>query len=249
MDPSSAVTAVTLPEGLPLGTAFLGIFTLGLMGSLHCAGMCGGLAFRSCQPGKAAGAAYHGSRLMGYMALGAIASSVSAPFVRTQAAQPGVIVGVVVIVTLLWTALSEVTGWQFSRFLSSTPLHKISAFLSSRSAAAPPATRGAIYGLATALLPCGLLYAALLQAASLGHAGYGALAMAIFAGATAPGLWGGGQVVRIIQKTFPRHGKAIAAVLALLVAAIVGWRAFVPKPCMACHGEAGTDSPSASENH
>ena len=47
-------------------------FLLGLLGSLHCLGMCGGLALSSRRRGPGGFAAYQVARLFGYCCLGAI---------------------------------------------------------------------------------------------------------------------------------------------------------------------------------
>ena len=90
------------------------------------------------------------------------------------------------------------------------------------------ARRGAFLGLVWGLLPCGLLYSALLQASLTGQAGAGALAMALFAlGSSlwllaAPSVWLG------LKKIPEAWGQRLAGLLLLVGAAFAIWQQFQP---------------------
>ncbi|HEX6243704.1 MAG TPA: sulfite exporter TauE/SafE family protein, partial [Polyangiales bacterium] len=69
-----------------------------------------------------------------------------------------------------------------------------------------------LLGAATALLPCGALYSAILGAAALGTAGHGSMFMASFALVTTPALLGGAQLARLAQLG-ERGRRALGALL------------------------------------
>ena len=92
----------------------------------------------------------------------------------------------------------------------------------------PWAGRGGVLGLAWGLLPCGLLYSALLQASLTGQALAGAAAMALFAlGSSlwllaAPSLWQG------LAKIREGWGQRIAGALLMAGAVFAIWLQFQP---------------------
>jgi len=92
----------------------------------------------------------------------------------------------------------------------------------------PQAGRGGVLGLAWGLLPCGLLYSALLQASLTGQVLGGAAAMALFAlGSSAwllaaPSLWLG------LRQIPERWGQRIAGALLVAGAGFAIWMQFQP---------------------
>lgn len=175
----------------------LSVLAASFLGSLHCAGMCGGLsAFyaSACRP-EAVGrahAAYHGARLVSYGLLGGIAGALGQGVDRL-----GTKIGLVHVAAAI--AGLVVIGWGFSSILSIAP---IPAFRSPSSGGARSAvlallrrfqhaagvTRAAVLGVCTAVLPCGWLYAFVLLAAGTSSPTHGALLMATFWVGTVPAL-------------------------------------------------------------
>ncbi len=163
---------------------------MGLAGGPHCALMCGA----ACAGiGRAGGdrstttlAAFHGGRLVGYAALGALAgvsmqglgwlggASAALRPAWTLMHLAALALGAVLLLQARQPAWLEARGralWQGVR-------RRL------------PARRGAlVLGMLWALMPCGLLQAALLVAALTGDAVDGAVAMALFAAGSALSLW------------------------------------------------------------
>ncbi len=214
--------------------SFFAIAGASLVGSAHCAAMCGG--FVAAYAGNSDGsrleralshAAYNGGRLVTYGALGAIAGALGAALdlagrAAGVAQVAAVVTGVVLLVTgaagfaprprlvPLRTRKPGPSGGLLSRVL-----------LRAREQRAP--VRALLLGLFTTLLPCGWLYAFVAYSAAAGGAGAGALSMAAFWLGSLPVMLGVGVSLqslsaRLLQRV-PRFRSALllfAGVLTLL---------------------------------
>jgi sulfite exporter TauE/SafE len=171
-----------------------GVLLASLLGSPHCAAMCGPfVAFYSgSAPGARAGThvAYSLGRFTAYVVLGALAGALGAGVDR-MGAMAGVarLAAIVAGAMMVAWGLGTIATWRGVRM---TWLHA-PAFLRipvmaamSRARAWPPLARSAAVGLATALLPCGWLYAFVAVAAGTGSPIRGAIAMALFWSGTLP---------------------------------------------------------------
>ncbi len=168
------------------------VFIAALLGSAHCAGMCGGLAgFVAGSGGSARStAAYNGGRLVSYLALGAIAGAAGAGFDRAGAlagwTRPAAIVAGLLMVTWGGASALQAFGVRF-RLLAMPAIGRDALagslrVLRDRS----PAERGLALGLLTPLLPCGWLYAFVATAAATGSPLRGATVMGVFWAGTVP---------------------------------------------------------------
>ena len=148
----------------------------GLVGSPHCVGMCGSFAL-ACG-GNSRGAAWHAGRLTTYAALGAVAGAVGGALPG-----PGWVAAVVSTGLLVWFA-AALAG------LAPEPTVRIPGLsdLAGRAARARGTLPGYALGLATGLLPCGLVYAALAVPVASGSALVGSLSMVAFGLGTIPAL-------------------------------------------------------------
>lgn len=195
----------------------------GLASSVHCGAMCGPLAAFAGRDLRGA-ASYHGARLGGYAALGALGGATGTLLGDLVSARwAGAITSWTLAVALTLTAWRLWQGHAAPRErLVSLRLERRPS-LTARIFARLPKHPAAVGGL-TALLPCGALYAAVLLAASSGSALGGAAAMGAFATTSAIGL----GVVSVLVARFRTHlargappwmGRAFAALL--LVGAVV----------------------------
>jgi sulfite exporter TauE/SafE len=194
-----------------------------LLGSAHCAGMCGGLALVAAGPADAHAtmrhAGYHAGRLVSYAAVGAVAGLVgqvvddAGVFVgvqRTAAIAAGsLIAGTGVI------AIARAFGARIPSAAVPRPLVSLAQRVHARTLRLPPAWRGVPLGLATPLLPCGWLYAFAAIAAASATPLLGALVMAAFWLGTVPALVVAASGARL---AFARLGRAapVAAGLAMI---------------------------------
>jgi uncharacterized protein len=202
-----------------------------LVGSLHCAGMCGGFVAAYAGADRTGGsrralshAAYHAGRLTAYATLGAAAGSLGAALdLAGHAAGVGRIAAVAAgLLMVLWAlaSLFERFGLGRRKF---TPPPRLVALLANF-ARKPPLARAGLLGLSSALLPCGWLWAFAVAAAGTGDALGGALVMSAFWSGTLPILLGLGAVVQTLGPGLRRHAPLLSAMALLVIGlyAVVG---------------------------
>lgn len=178
----------------------------GLVGSPHCVGMCGGFA------GLAADApvGYHAGRLTTYALLGALAGTVGSIIPG-----PPWVSAAVAAAMVLWFS-ARLAGLLPEKHMPALPgVTRAGAWLAGREGIAGRYALGAV----TALLPCGLVWAALGLAVASGHPGTGALAMLAFGAGTIPLL--GGLAVGL--RTLAARGRGARLALAALVLVVGLW--------------------------
>lgn len=196
-------------------TLALGVFTASVLGSLHCAGMCGGFAClyggdagsagrtksdggapKQARPLLSGHVAYHGGRLVAYASLGAVAGALGAGLDRAgewagvQRAA-GVIAGVLLVVwglALLANALEVRFLPALVRGRVPESAAKVIGSILVRFRNQPIAARATVLGLLTGLLPCGWLYAFVVSAGGTGSVWRGAAFMVLFWTGTVPAL-------------------------------------------------------------
>lgn len=185
----------------------------GLMGSPHCVGMCGPFAgAASTKVGDAIG--WHTGRLLTYLALGAAAGGVGSVLSVWGAAA-----------TIVATALSV----GFAAVLAGLirpPEPRIGGLASMAVRAARrtgPAGR-LVFGMATGLLPCGLVYAALALAVGARGPAWGAVAMGAFWLGTVPLLAGAAAGVQGWAARRPARRRLLAGVVLLASLASIAAR-------------------------
>lgn len=170
--------------------AALGILLASLAGSAHCAAMCGPfVAFAAA--GSVSGtsrvrfnAAYNAGRLVAYAVLGLVAGTLGAGLdhlggLTGVSRAAAVVAGSVMVLWGLDTILA-LTGRRVARLHPPAGLQRAMSRLLGQVQSLTPAARAALTGGATALLPCGWLYAFVAAAAGTGSPWYGTLLMAVF---------------------------------------------------------------------
>ena len=198
------------------GSAALGtLFVLGVLTSVHCMGMCGPLNIAAISLGSTRGRSYaavavfHGGRLVGYGATGALAGAIGSVFQLS-----GSIGGALV-------ALSGCAMIVLALSFGGALPHRIR--LPRLPISLPPSAGPFLLGRANALMPCGPLQAIQLYALSTESAFAGAVAMVVFCAGTIPLL----AVVALVGTRLgqrARHlmtqiGSALMLVLALAMIA------------------------------
>jgi sulfite exporter TauE/SafE len=173
--------------------------TTGLIGSLHCVGMCGPLAMAMpvgrlprSQRGLAIGL-YHGGRVTAYAGLGLLMGSLGQGILLAGLQRPVSIAAGLFL--LLWTlvnrgvfpglAMSRATRWvvqPMTRFLQNPTLRAFGGL-----------------GFLNGLLPCGFVYVALAGAITTSSAVTGAVYMGLFGLGTVPALLS----IRFLPSLFP----------------------------------------------
>lgn len=206
------------------------VFVASLLGSLHCAGMCGPfVAFAVGQPAEGQSRiglqlAYHGGRLITYMLLGGVAGSLGALLDMTSALaglQPvAMVLAGGLMIALGVTELLRHFGHRIAHVTPPQWLAKLVHRGQRLAMALRPTRRALAIGLLTTLLPCGWLYAFALTAAGTGSPAYGAIVMAVFWVGTLPVLVSLGASVQLALGTFGRRLPLVTAAALIAVGLI-----------------------------
>lgn len=212
-------------------TLLLGVLVASLVGSIHCAAMCGGFVcvYAGASPargldGLGAHLAYNGGRLVSYVTLGAIAGAIGqrvddlgrfAGMNRGAAVLAGTLMVAWALGIIAASAGVRVPGtlapeWAKRRLGA--------ALVAMRSR--PPMARAAVTGLLTTLLPCGWLYTFVVTAGGTGSALDGAGVMIAFWLGTVPILLalglGAQRLLGPVARRLPLASAALVLVLGLL---------------------------------
>ncbi|MBF8149375.1 sulfite exporter TauE/SafE family protein [Winogradskyella sp. F6397] len=165
-------------------------FILGLLGSLHCVGMCGPIAFmlpvdRSNSLKKVSQIAiYHFGRILAYSIIGLVFGLLGKSFSLFGLQQQlSIVVGVLMIIIVLLP--QNITG----KFTLTKPLYKIiSKVKSSLGSALKKKTADTFLtiGFLNGFLPCGLVYMAVFGAVATGSLAEGSFYMVLFGIGTIP---------------------------------------------------------------
>ncbi|HEU5072632.1 MAG TPA: sulfite exporter TauE/SafE family protein [Polyangiaceae bacterium] len=239
------------------------VLVASLLGSLHCAAMCGGLvgALGSC--GARAGWArqqtsFHAARGVVYAVLGAAAGALGSA-VNLAGRYAGVVDGAALVAGVLLVG-AGMRGLLAARGVSMPALGTaggVQRWLGQRLAGSRsgPALRAGLLGVSTALLPCGWLYAFVFAAAGTGSPLGGSGVLVAFWLGTLPALVGVGAIVPRLAGAFGRHFALLSA-LALVTVGLgtILHRANIPAEALSrievpgvhpqnatrlpCHGEA-----------
>jgi sulfite exporter TauE/SafE len=194
-----------------------------LLGSLHCAGMCGGFVCAVSTPGRALAtqAAWHAGRGAAYLALGIAAGSLGLGLERTLAAtglsHAAAIAAGVLLVAWGAVALARSLGVLPSRAAAASPVARVIASGLRGARAWPPIARSLAVGGLTAFLPCGWLWAFVATAGGTGEPARGALVMLAFWAGTLPALLGLGLAAGRALEPLRRRLPALTAAAMIVV--------------------------------
>ncbi|MBP5458777.1 MAG: sulfite exporter TauE/SafE family protein [Clostridia bacterium] len=192
-----------ISENAGLGMVFL----YGLLSSIHCVGMCGGivLSVTSNEQAKSRvleNVKYQSARILSYTLVGLVLGALGSVLSLSDTIRgyvpivSGVLMFIMGVSLLFGQAAFSVPKW-YSRFLGR--FYSANAF---------------VMGALTALLPCGTMQAIQFYAVAAGNPGKGALAMFLFALGTLPLLFLFGALSSVFES---RNWKWVLPVSALLV--------------------------------
>jgi sulfite exporter TauE/SafE len=195
-----------------LGTALI----LGLVGSVHCAAMCGPLLLAVASAGRPTGSrlwlcAYHAGRLATYCALGVLFGAIGKTFALVGLQRwLSIAAGGVILIGLVLSIRGLATR-TIGRVV--TKIKVAFGQLLHRRTVAAQFLLGALNG----LLPCGLVYIAAAGAATTLSPWLGAAHMALFGIGTLPMLFGIGMGGRRLSLRFQKLVPVSVTVVALLL--------------------------------
>ena len=197
------------------------LFIIGLMTSVHCVGMCGGInltvSVSGVRRGNQEGSAfkrtipailYNTGRVTSYTLIGGLVGALGSVITVTGSTQ-GIIVGIVgVFMVLMGIRMLGLFPW-IDKIIPKMPKGLVSGIQNTTSGKGP-----FIVGLINGFMPCGPLQSVQIYALGTGSALSGALSMFLFSLGTVPLMLGFGSITSILPSRF--HGK-IMKVSALLV--------------------------------
>ncbi|TWT41700.1 hypothetical protein RAS1_28210 [Phycisphaerae bacterium RAS1] len=204
------------------------IVTASLLGSLHCAGMCGPLAAFAVGGNLAAPraqalthAAYHAGRLVTYALLGAACGGLG-HMIDLGGKVAGVQQAAAILAGTMMVAFGAVAGLRslgvrISEWPAPAVLTRVVTAGHRAAVGMTPVARSATIGVLTGLLPCGWLYAFAITAAGTGNPLSGAAVMAAFWIGTVPVLLALGIGVNRLSAAV---GRRAATVMSLMVVAL-----------------------------
>ena len=205
---------------------------LGLVGSLHCLGMCSGFALAFGRQGRLATFAYQAGRLLGYCLGGAVVGSFGLTFSWLLGSRYTLVAAALVMIGLG-------LGWDFE----GRPMQAVKGSFGGRALLMvgrfmrqPGPRSAALMGLCTALLPCGLLSAAWLRAAAAATPLAGSVAMACFWLGTLPATLSVARLSPWLRSLSPGWWPLLASRLVMLVGVAMLVEAALPVTscCGAC---------------
>lgn len=230
-----------------------GVLVASWFGSLHCAGMCGGIVAFATAPAHSlpdnsrspespvrrrlpvltrdagrAHLAYQSGRLLGYAALGVAAGSFGS-VVNLAGSLTGwsdAAAFGAALVMLAWAVALLVRGWLWRAVRDLrllAPLEQIFVRALGRAAALPRDLRAFSLGSATGLLPCGWLYGFVVVAAGTGSALRGGLVMSSFWLGSVPALLGVGSAAQLLGAGFRRRLPTLGALTLLILGCSTLW--------------------------
>ena len=196
----------------------IGAFLIGLMGSLHCVGMCGPImiAFSGSNRSTSGFVLYHSGRILSYLIIGLVLGGIGS-FVSVLQIQQVATLILGVFVLLLYgipSFRSEVERFyyqsKFYRFVRSIITKNLSL-----------KRRWFFSGIANGFFPCGMTYIAAAGAIAIAHFWHGALFMLLFGLGTVPMLfvlqYSGTFLIKKFKNLIPRSLQVVALLSGLLM--------------------------------
>lgn len=213
---------VDLESRLSGRVTFLVLFTIGLISSLHCTGMCGGLMLSQSISGESEGKlsamfsalSYHAGRVLSYTLLGGIVGALGSIISFSLTFKAGVMILAGLFMILM--------GLKMGGF---TALHGFSIKLpwAKKYTGERPRTPF-IVGLLNGFMPCGPLQTMQLYALGTGSAVDGAVAMLAFALGTVPLMLGFGVLASFLNKGYTRKILRFSGVLVIALGLVMANR-------------------------
>jgi sulfite exporter TauE/SafE/copper chaperone CopZ len=216
-----------LSAAFPLAEAGMGygvIFVIGLITSVHCLAMCGGINLSQCMPPPSKGneggkistlrpsLLYNLGRILSYTAIGGVVGALGS-IIALSGGFKGAIQLIAGVFMIMMGAHMLGIFPQVLRFSPQMP-----GIFARRIDAEKDKSKSPLYiGLLNGLMPCGPLQAMQLYALSTGSLTRGALSMMLFSLGTLPLMFGLGALSSILSKKFTHKVMTAGAVLVIVL--------------------------------
>ncbi len=200
------------------------LFVVGLLTSLHCIAMCGGINLSQCLVRREDGTAvagwkpsllYNGGRVISYTIVGGLVGALGSAVSFSGGARGliAILAGVFMVIMGI-NMLGLVPGLR--RFNIKIPAGLRNRMLGEQGQRGP-----LVVGLLNGLMPCGPLQAMQLYALGTGSAFAGAMSMLVFSLGTVPLMFSFGALSTLLSKRFTRNMLKVSAILVVLLGAIM----------------------------
>lgn len=204
------------------GTSYAMLLVIGLLTSVHCVAMCGGISLSQCagagtgsESGRAAplrpSLLYNLGRIVSYTTLGGIVGGIGSVVSFSGTAK-----GIVALVAggfmiIMGLNMLDLFPW-LKKFNLAMPKFLTSGIDEQKKSNSP-----FYVGLLNGLMPCGPLQAMQLYALSTGSPAKGALSMLMFSLGTVPLMFGFGAVSTFLSRRFTAKIMNVSAVLVIIL--------------------------------
>lgn len=223
------------------------VFAIGLLGSAHCIGMCGGFVLAISQMHSRAGtlqvhqALYYLGKTLTYTAMGAVAGLFGATLGGLLTGFQDVL-SVALGLFLVFVGLGIVGVLR--RFGGIRWLARLNVVSSALGFFLQKRSRTGTFGLGlvNGLLPCGLVYGLLVKAAATGSLLGGALTMAVFGLATIPALYLLALTGYLMQPAWRARLNLVSGVLVIVLGVVTIARGTPAMDLIMGHGPGGHTS-------
>jgi sulfite exporter TauE/SafE len=201
------------------------VFVIGLVSSVHCAAMCGGINLSQCMPAAIAGPdgpgrktlvpalLYNAGRVVSYTAVGVIVGTLG-----SLVLVPGRFQGVVQLVAGVFMIVMGLNMLGIFQGAFGTLLRRLNPRMPKFFTKKPDGPGAGnknplIVGLLNGLMPCGPLQAMQLYALSTGSPVAGGFSMFLFSMGTVPLMFGLGALSSLLSQRFTRRAMRAGAIL------------------------------------
>ncbi|MDP4180780.1 MAG: sulfite exporter TauE/SafE family protein [Bacillota bacterium] len=202
------------------------LFVIGLMTSLHCIAMCGGINLSVCMHYKSdnsgtnfarlkPSALYNIGRVLSYTLIGGIVGAIGSAVSFSGSAR-----GIIAIISggfMVIMGLNMLNIFPWLRKLNPRMPKLFGRDIHNKASKKGPL----IVGILNALMPCGPLQAMQLYALGTGSFASGAISMFLFSMGTVPLMFGFGAVSSLLSGRFTRKMMKVSAVLVMLLGIIM----------------------------
>jgi sulfite exporter TauE/SafE len=249
----------------PMLIAVGSVLLASVLGSLHCAGMCGGLMLFAIGADGQANArtkarlqlGYHGGRMITYMILGVVAGSIGAAldltggFVGVQRIA-AVLAGSMMIMFGVVTIL-RLRGMKIKRLKIPAAIQRFVERMQKAAFGLTPMRRAVSIGLLTTLLPCGWLYLFAFVAAGTAHPLWGGLTMLAFWVGTLPVMVSLGTGMQMLSGPLHARMPMITAVLIVSIGVYTAFGRFnapvMSREAIGAPAAGSVEIPESSDGH
>jgi sulfite exporter TauE/SafE/copper chaperone CopZ/plastocyanin domain-containing protein len=218
-----------LTSAFPLAEAGMGygmVFVIGLVTSVHCAAMCGGINLSQTIPHRAARSGgvkrwealfpsvlYNGGRIISYTTVGVVVGALGSVVALSGRFQGAVQLAAGIFMMIMGINMLGIFQGSVGNTLRRFNLHLPGVFATKIGEQKAANTNPLFVGLLNGLMPCGPLQAMQLYALSTGSPVAGGIAMFLFSLGTVPLMFGIGALSSFLSQKFTRRVMKAGAIL------------------------------------